>query len=142
MRQASSDDGANSGKARTMTTTIFVCDTCRWTADQTTAPCGRTGGEILADHVERLAEGVGGIEVRRQSCLMGCERHCNTAVCAPGKLSYVLGAFEPGAAAAEAVVEYALLHRDSETGQVAFRQWPQGVKGHFMARIPAIEGEG
>lgn len=121
-----------------MTTTIFVCDTCRWTVEDKTAPCGRTGGEILAGHVERLAEGIAGVEVRRQSCLMGCERHCNTAVCAPGKLTYVLGAFEPGEEAAAAVVEYACLHRDSETGQVPLRQWPKAVKGHFMARIPAL----
>jgi predicted metal-binding protein len=123
-----------------MTTTIFVCDTCRWTAEEKCAPCGRTGGEILAGHVERLAEGAEGIAVRRQSCLMGCERHCNTAIVAPGKLTYVLGRFEPGEAAAAAVVDYARLHRDSETGQVPFRQWPQGVKGHFIARIPAFEG--
>ncbi len=121
-----------------MTTTIFVCDTCRWSAEEKCAPCGRTGGEVLAGHVERLAEGVPGLEVRRQSCLMGCERHCNTAVAAPGKLAYVLGAFAPGPEAAAAVVEYARLHRDSETGQVSFRQWPKGVKGHFMARIPAL----
>lgn len=123
-----------------MTTTIFVCDTCRWTVDQKTAPCGRTGGELLAEQVERLAADVAGIQVRRQSCLMGCERHCNTAVAAPGKLTYVLGAFEPGAEAARGVVDYACLHRDSETGQVPFKQWPQAVKGHFMARIPALGG--
>jgi predicted metal-binding protein len=124
--------------ARAMTTTIYVCDTCRWTAAEKTAPCGRTGGEILAGHVERIAEGVPGVAVRRQSCLMGCERHCNTAIGAAGKLTYVLGQFDPGAEAAEAVVAYACLHRDSDTGQVPFRQWPQGVKGHFMARIPAF----
>ncbi len=123
-----------------MTTTIFVCDTCRWSVEEKFAPCGRTGGEILAGHVEQLACGEPGIAVRRQSCLMGCERHCNAAVTAPGKLTYVLGAFAPGEDAAAAVVDYARLHRDSETGQVPFRQWPAGVKGHFMARIPVLEG--
>ncbi len=125
-----------------MTTTIFVCDTCRWSVEEKCAPCGQTGGEILAAHVERLAAAVPGIEVRRQSCLMGCERHCNTAVTAPDKLTYVLGAFAPGGEAAKAVVDYACLHRDSPTGQVPFRQWPKGVKGHFMARIPALVREG
>jgi predicted metal-binding protein len=128
--------------ARGMTTTIYVCDTCRWTVEDKTAPCGRTGGEILAGHIEQLAEGVAGVTVRRQSCLMGCERHCNTAIGAVDKLTYVLGKFVPGEEAAAAVVEYACLHRDSETGQVPFRQWPQGVKGHFVARIPALGGEG
>lgn len=131
------DTGAEAPETR-MTTTIFVCDTCRWTVDDKTGPCGRTGGEVLAEHVERMAAGLKGIEVRRQSCLMGCERHCNTAVASPGKLTYVLGAFTPDEEAARGVVDYACLHRDSETGQVPFKQWPKAVKGHFMARIPAL----
>lgn len=119
-------------------TTIVVCDTCRFSVADKTAPCGRTGGEILAAEVERLAAGREGVEVRRTSCLMGCERHCNTAVMADGKITYVLGQFAPGPEAAAAVVDYATLHRDSATGQVPFKQWPQGVKGHFIARLPAL----
>jgi predicted metal-binding protein len=123
------------------TTTIVVCDTCRFSVEEKTAPCGRTGGEILAEAVERLAGGREGIEVRRTSCLMGCERHCNTAIMAEGKLAYVLGRFTPDAASAEAVVDYAALHAESETGQVPFRQWPQGVKGHFVARLPVLAAQ-
>lgn len=119
-----------------MTTTIIVCDTCRFSQDEKTAPDGRTGGTILAEYVERLA---GDVAVRRVSCLMGCERHCNTAIQAPGKLTYVLGKFAPDEEAAQAVVDYARLHRESESGQVPFKQWPQGVKGHFVARIPSAE---
>lgn len=121
-----------------MTTTIIVCDTCKYTAEEKLGPDGRAGGEILADYVERLVAEVEGVQLRRQSCLMGCERHCNTAIAAPGKLTYVLGTFTPDDTSAEAVVEYATLHRDSETGQVPFKQWPAGVKGHFVARIPAL----
>ncbi len=118
-------------------TTIFVCDTCRFTVDEKTDSEGRTGGEILAGLIEDAAADAS-IDVRRQSCLMGCERHCNTAIAAPGKLTYVLGQFDPTADAAAAVVEYAALHAKSETGQVPFKQWPQGVKGHFVARVPAV----
>ncbi|MEM1276962.1 MAG: DUF1636 domain-containing protein [Pseudomonadota bacterium] len=121
-----------------MTTTIIVCDTCRYTAAEKIAPDGRTGGEMLAEEVERLAEPIDGVEVRRQACLMGCDRHCNTAIAAPGKLTYVLGKFEPQTEAAAALVEYAQLHHQSETGRVPFKQWPQGVKGHFVARIPVL----
>ena len=122
-----------------MTTTIFVCDTCRYSPDDRTGPGDKTGGEVLAERIERIAAGQPGIEVRRQSCLMGCDRFCNTAVAAPGKLTYVLGRFAPTDASAEAVVGYARLHAESPTGQVPFKQWPQGVKGHFVARIPAID---
>jgi len=123
---------------RNSVTTIVVCDTCRFSVEEKTAPCGRTGGEILAEEVERLAARREGVEVRRTSCLMGCERHCNTAVMAEGKITYVLGQFTPGAEAAGAVVDYAALHRESATGQVPFKQWPKGVKGHFVARLPAL----
>jgi len=117
-------------------TVITVCDTCRYSVEEKL--CGdRTGGEILAEHVERIAAGKG-IPVRRVSCTMGCERHCNVAVQAEGKLTYVLGRFAPDTDAAEAIVEYAERHRDSATGQVPFKQWPQGVKGHFVAKIPPL----
>lgn len=120
-----------------MTTTIFVCDTCRFSPHEKIGPDGRTGGDILAERIEALADGAPDLQVRRQSCLMGCERHCNTAITAPGKLTYVLGMFTPTEASAVAVVEYARHHAASETGRVPFKQWPQGVRGHFVARIPA-----
>ena len=121
-------------------TTIFVCDTCAFSAESKTDGAGRTGGEVLAGLVEEQAAGVEGVEVRRQSCLMGCEHPCNTAVAGAGKLTYVLGRFSPEADAAAAVVDYARLHAASESGRVPFRAWPQGVKGHFIARIPALGG--
>lgn len=116
-------------------TTITVCDTCNFSSDQKLLD-GKTGGEILAAHLEALAGA--GITVRRQSCLMGCDRHCNVALQAAGKLSYVLGRFTPDAGAAQAIVDYAKAYGESESGQVPYQQWPQGVKGHFVARIPPL----
>lgn len=121
-----------------MTTIIFVCDTCSYAPGQKTGPENETGGEMLARMVEAEAVDRGSVEVRRQSCLMGCDRHCNTAITADGKLTYVLGMFKPSEASAEAIVDYACLHAESDTGRVPFKQWPQGVKGHFVARIPAL----
>lgn len=91
---------------------------------------------MLAEHVEALAPQ--GISVRRKSCLMGCDRHCNIAIQAGGKLSYVMGKFTPDAEAAQAIVDYAQAYAESESGQVPYKQWPQGVKGHFVARIPPL----
>ena len=117
-------------------TTITVCDTCNFSSDQKLLD-GKTGGEMLAEQVEVLAEA--GIAVRRQSCLMGCDRHCNIAIQGEGKLSYVLGRFTPDAEAAQAIVDYAKAYSESESGQVPYKQWPQGVKGHFVARIPPLD---
>ncbi|NIZ10715.1 DUF1636 domain-containing protein [Pseudooceanicola sp. HF7] len=118
-----------------MTTWITICDTCKqegWVAD------GRpTDGEALADLLEPLAA-ERGIRTRRTSCLMGCTHGCNVAVQANGKLCYTLGRFGPEAEDAEAIADYALLHQQSDTGQVPYRQWPQGVKGHFVTRHPPL----
>lgn len=123
------------------TTVITVCDTCKrqdWAerGDET------TDGARLASLVETIADKSALVEVRRQSCLMGCEHGCNVAVQAAGKLTYVLGRFEPGTEAADAIVTYAERHAAAETGQVPFKEWPQGVKGHFVARIPALPAVG
>ena len=69
---------------------------------------------------------------------MGCTHGCNVAIQAQGKLAYTLGRFSPDADSAGAIVDYARLHADSDTGQVPFRQWPQGVKGHFVTRHPPL----
>ncbi|CUH66229.1 putative metal-binding protein [Thalassovita gelatinovora] len=121
-----------------MTSWITICDTCKrdgW--DATTAPC--TDGEALAAKVEALAETNPDIQTRRVSCLMGCGHGCNIAIQAEGKLNYTLGRFDPEEeGAAQAIVDYAALHAQSDTGQVPFRQWPQGVKGHFVTRHPPL----
>jgi predicted metal-binding protein len=115
-----------------MSTWITICDTCKrdgW--DQ--GKMQLTDGEALAQLVEQGAPGTG-LRVRRVSCTMGCERACNIVIQAPGKMGYSLGRFDPTPEAAEAILSWAALHAESATGQVPYRQWPEGVKGHFVSR--------
>lgn len=121
-----------------MSTWITICDTCtRGEWDPAVQP--RTDGERLAERVESAAEGTD-LRTRRVSCTMGCERACNVIVQAVGKIGYSLGGFEPATADAEAIVDYARKHAASETGQVPYRDWPTGVKGHFVSRhLPVPE---
>ena len=63
------------------------------------------------------------------------------AISHPGKMTYVMGRFEGTVENAEAVAEYAAHHAASDSGVVPFRSWPQGVKGHFVARIPPVEDD-
>lgn len=120
-----------------MTTTITICDTCKrddWAARGVT----ETDGAALATLIEAAAAQTTGVRTRRHSCLMGCGKGCNLAIQAKGKLTYVLGGFDPASDSAADIVEYARLHAASETGQVPFRSWPQGVKGHFVSRLPVL----
>lgn len=118
-------------------TTITICVTCK-RAGADSAEGAAPDGEALAALVEAAARGRAKVATRRHACLMGCQGGCNVAIQAPGKLTYVLGRFEPSGEAAEGIVAYAEAHAESESGQVPFRQWPQAVKGHFVARIPAL----
>lgn len=120
-----------------MKTVITVCDTCRREARKELAEEPSCGEGLLAEIAAAAA--AAGVDVRQVSCLMGCERACNVAISAPGKLTYVLGRFDPTREAAAGIVEYAQGHSESETGAVPFRQWPQAVKGHFVARVPPID---
>ncbi len=97
-----------------------------------------TDGERLAALVEGAATGVNEVRTRRVSCMLGCERSCNIAVQAPGKLSFTLGRFEADEVSAQAIVDWAVLHSESDSGQVPYRTWPEGVKGHFVARLPPL----
>ena len=115
---------------------ITVCDTCKrpgWDPETTEI----TDGAALAALVETAIDPESGIEFRRHSCLMGCDFGCNLTLQDDGKISYALGLFEPTEDAAAAFVDFAGKYAESETGQVPYKTWPQGVKGHFRARIPA-----
>jgi predicted metal-binding protein len=115
-----------------MTTWVTVCDTCKeqgW-ADGTP----ETDGARLAALVEAAARDIPTVRVRRHSCLMGCTAACNVTIQGAGKLGYTLGRFSPDPATADAIVGYAALHAESATGQVPYRSWPVGVKGHFVTR--------
>lgn len=120
-----------------MPTVITICETCKragWNPE--IQP--QTDGEILAGLIESAAAGHDTVRTRRHPCLLGCDYACNISLQAPGKLTFVLGMFEPGEDAAAAIVEYAALHAASQSGYVPFREWPQGVKGHFRARLPVL----
>ena len=115
-----------------MTTWITICDTCKredWCESTNT----RTHGEEMAELVEKHAL-ARPVATRRVSCLMGCTHGCNVSIQAPGKTAYTLGRFEVVDEVAAAIVDYAEMHAESETGQVPFRKWPQAIKGHFIAR--------
>ena len=122
--------------------TIIVCVTC---GQQTESVEGQRSGEHFADRVEEILQARGtstaggpAMQLQRTRCLMSCERPCSAALHAEGKYSYVFGEFSPDATSAEALLDFAAGYHVSDTGQVPFKDWPQGIKGHFVARIPPI----
>ena len=118
---------------------VVACSTCRFSADAREDGDGRRGGALLADAL-RAAQAAdpayAGIAVQEMPCLFACADACTVHLRAPDKVGHVLGRFVPGPEAARAILDYAAAYAASEMGQVPFKQWPAGVKGHFITRTP------
>lgn len=115
-------------------TIVTVCETCKRPGWDPEANEDTDGARMLA-YVNAAAEGVDSVKIRSHSCLMGCDFACNISIQSKGKIAYAVGTFEPDEESAAAVVQFAALHAQSETGQVPYKTWPQPIKGHFRARI-------
>lgn len=118
---------------------LVVCNTCRHSAEMRDDAEGVRGGARLLEHIRVLAAAdprLNALVIEQMPCLFSCTRHCSVHLRAPGKVGYVMGDFTPDAAAAKTILEYAAHYLESEHGSVAYRYWPQGVKGHFIVRTP------
>lgn len=118
---------------------VVVCVTCRNSAGAREDGAGQRGGAVLEQALRAVQAGdasLRGVAVQPMACLFACTRHCAVHIRAPGKIGYVLGDFAPDAEAARAILEYAARHAASVEGQVPYRDWPEGVKGHFITRTP------
>ncbi len=118
---------------------VVACNTCRHSADTKEDAEGRRGGARLVEALRRVADadpGYAQVAIEEMPCLFACQDFCTVHLRAPDKVGYVMGRFTPDDEAARAILDYARAYADSEWGQVPFKQWPQGVKGHFITRTP------
>lgn len=119
---------------------MVFCTTCRFSAAEHCGPDGRTGGETLIKHMEALlAERQrNDIAIQKQACLWNCKRHCSVILRDDERFTYFTGDHVPERAQAEAILEWFDMHAATATGEVPFRQWPNRMRGHFIARIPPV----
>ncbi len=126
-----------------MTTTIlYVCVTCRGTPP-VAFDAVRPGARLLAEVEQRLAAdrvkgGDEGIEVVPANCLSNCPRGCSAAVSGSGKWTYVIGDLDPDRHAGD-VVDFARQHRAHEQGVPEWRDRPEHVRKHTIARVPPVK---
>ena len=118
---------------------VVACNTCRHSADAREDDAGSRGGARMVAALRSVQESdarYAGIAVQEMPCLFACTEFCTVHLRAPGKVGYVLGRFAANEEAATAILDYAVHYAASEHGRVPFKQWPQGVKGHFITRTP------
>ncbi|CAO3434349.1 DUF1636 family protein [Azospirillum doebereinerae] len=120
---------------------LIVCETCRMPDDPPEAL--PRAGAVLAGRMERaLAEDpelAAQVRLRPLRCLMSCRRPCAVAVRSADRMSYVLGDLPPDDASVETLTAYLRAYAATTDGIVPFKQWPQGVKGRFVSRMPPLE---
>ncbi len=122
------------------TTLLYICVTCRGTPP-VEAP--RPGARLLAEVERRLAAdrdrvGDEGIDVVPANCLSNCPRGCSAAVSGSGKWTYVIGDLDPDRHAAD-VIEFARQHRAHVQGVPEWRDRPEHVRKHTIARVPPVK---
>lgn len=118
------------------TARLVVCTTCRHSADEPVDADGVCGGQRLLQAVAAAAERAPELRVEEQACLWACRSHCTVYLAQGGKPGYLAGTFAPTAEAAEAIVDFARRYAASTDGAVPYRDWPEGMKGRFIARLP------
>ena len=120
-----------------MSTELTVCIVCKYSQESAFDDRGRTGGELLLEAI-RTAAGNRSADVKLvgQECLWACRHSCSVLVQSAGRTGYLTGRFEPNAVAAEAILDWCQAYGESDGGEVPFDRWPEGMKGHFIARIP------
>jgi predicted metal-binding protein len=129
--------------AESPVTTITVCTTCKFPPGQDFGPEGRSGGALLADALETEARNRNDApRIVRHECLWACAHSCAILIGSTGKTGYLAGRFEPGPVAAAAILDWAAAYAESDDGTVRYARWPEGMKGHFIARIPNHPGGG
>lgn len=120
---------------------LVLCNTCRFPDGRKLADDGRTGGQTLIAELRRLLADTGrnDVDVVEQTCLWNCTQSCSVAICDTERFSYITGRHEATREQAEAILQWFDAHGETETGEVPFKQWPDAMRGHFIARIPPVK---
>ncbi len=126
-------------KAAPSAASLVVCSTCRHSKDVRTDSSGRHGGAVFAQALEdALATHRcrGRTEIQSMPCLYACSSHCAVYIRSVRRLGYTLGRFSPTLSDALALLDYLAEYLETADGVVPYARWPEGVKGHFIARVP------
>ena len=120
-----------------MTQKLTVCTTCKFSKESAYDKDGRTGGELLRNLLEdsRSVRGLS-LDIVGHECLWACKHSCAVLLEDEKRTGYLAGYFSPEDKDAQAILDWCEAHDRTGDGNVPFIEWPQGMRGHFIARIP------
>jgi len=116
---------------------LTICSTCAFSKMSAFDDEGNTGGQLLSRAIkERAATHEAEVEIVDHACLWACTKPSNVLIEQNGKTGYLAGGFKPGPEAADAILDWCAAYDRSVDGEVDFADWPHGMLGRFIARIP------
>lgn len=118
---------------------LIVCETCRY-RDGTPID-GGTAGAAFARSLKGIIASdaaLDGLRLTTMKCLMACGRACTVHFRQPGKMGYVVGDLGPEQGLEEALIDYLRAYLRSANGVVPYAEWPEHLKGKFVARVPPL----
>jgi predicted metal-binding protein len=127
-------------KASVMRSLVF-CNTCKFHDGRKLDENGRSAGQVLVSEMRQVLADLQRTDVAvvEQTCLWNCTQSCSVAIQDTDRFSYITGRHVPTRGQAEAILAWFDAHGETETGEVPFRQWPDAMRGHFIARIPPFK---
>ena len=115
-----------------MTTTIYVCTTCK-TADDPSPE--RAGARLVKALQEVATTHEADVTIEGVECLSVCKRPCTVAFSAQDKWTYVYGDFTADDSA-EAILACAAQYRATTDGLIPWKERPDALKKGVIARLP------
>ncbi|PZO39137.1 MAG: metal-binding protein [Shackletoniella antarctica] len=121
----------------TQPATLFVCALCKFPSPAPGAG-DTTGGQHLIDQLaECLAADQGEITIQPVRCMAACDRACNAALTAPGKLTLIFNGLSPQAAAPD-LAEFCRQYAEATGGKVPYGLRSPAIKQATAYVLPPL----
>ena len=116
--------------------TMYVCRSCVWTEAQRDIDGKRQGVFLIDEMKKRLKKWSYNdkVTMRIVYCLGGCRNPCDVGFRSPGKFFLRFNKLTPDDA--QALLDFAEMYYDSETGDVTSDKRPERLKDNLVVRVP------
>ncbi len=114
--------------------TLFVCTLCKFPpaeAERETV----SGGQYLIDQLAEQLDGT--VTIQPVRCMAACDRACNAALSAPGKLTFILNDLSPRQSAPD-LAEFCRQYAATETGKVPYGLRSAAIKQATAYVLPPL----
>lgn len=118
--------------------TLFVCALCKFPAAE--AGEGNTiGGQHLIDQLALQIED-GTVNLQPVRCMAACDRACNAALTAPGKLTFIFNDLSPQKSASD-LAEFCRQYAAADMGKVPYGLRSPAIKQATAYVLPPLVAE-